>query len=153
MKKAIICLVAVFSLFLITGCDIEETNTTSETTNEVQKEIYNIKSGDLGEYGKEIVLNKNTDAPSTKYLYKLPSGNYEVSTTNEKYSTFWIVKDEVVQTGTPSYPEELNYVGEQYMLTASDNLLNGKATNNANITLNDDESILLIMGDLSFTKE
>lgn len=144
----------ILSIFIITGCNVEDTSTTTnnETSTEVQKETYTIKSGDLGEYGKEVILNKNTDAPSKKYLYKLPSGSYEVTTTNEKYSTFWIVKDEVVRTGTPNYPEELSYVSEQYMLTASDNLLNGQASNKVDITLNDDESILLIMGDLTFTK-
>lgn len=151
MKKIFVCFIVIITLFTITGCNLEDTKN-NQSTNEVKEEVYTIKNGELGDYGKEVILNKDTDLPAKKYLYKLPSGNYKVTTTNEKYSTFWIVKDEVVRTGTSDYPEELNYVSEQYMLTASDNLLNGQATNTASITLNNDESILLIMGDLTFTK-
>lgn len=153
MKKQLLIIITILSFFTLTGCTSTKIEENDKNDNrETVQQTYIIQSGELGEYGKEIILNKNTDLPAKKYLYKLPSGKYTVTTKNEKYSTFWIVKDEVVNTGTENYPEELSYVGNQHMLTAGDNLLNGTATKEDIVTINDDESILLIQGDLTFIK-
>lgn len=118
------------------------TNTNIEESKTAEK--YTIIGGELGEFGKEIILNKDTDMPSSKYLYKLPAGNYTVTTTNNKYSTISVVKDEIIKNDNNNYPEELSYVGEQYMLTASNDDLNGRAKKSIDITLNEDESFLVL---------
>ena len=52
-----------------------------------QTKTYTLTGEQLGEYGREVILNKDTDMPTTKYLYKLPSGTYKVTTNNEKITT------------------------------------------------------------------
>lgn len=112
--------------------------------NEQHEEIkYTLTGEETGEYGKKIILNANSDMPTTKYVYKLPEGNYEVTTTFDKLAAFFIVKDEISLTGAKDYPEELNYVGEQYSLTNGNDDYNGKAKHSVNITINNDESILI----------
>lgn len=132
----------------IIGMGFGDTSNTSENDtnkNEAKQTVkYELTGEKLGEYGKEVILNKDTDMPTKKYLYKLPAGKYKATTTFEKMTTFWIVKDEVVKTGTEAYPEELDYVSEQYGLTAGDNDFNGMAKKEVEFILNDDESILLI---------
>lgn len=118
----------------------DETNQGSSQTTTGKK--YELSSNSLGEYGKAVVLNKDSDMPATKNLYKLPAGKYKVTTTNKKYSAFWIVKDEIGKEDS-KYPEILQYVGEQYTLTAGDDDLNGHASKEATITLKEDESIFL----------
>lgn len=140
MKKIFLSLCLVLSIILFTGgCDLEESN--NETI--VEKHKYELVGGEVGEYGKEITLNANTDLPAKKILYKIPAGTYKVTTTYEKLSAFWIVKDNVVKTGPQEYPEELEYVGNQYSLTAGDNDFNGMASKEVEITINNDESINL----------
>ena len=110
---------------------------------------YTLTGEQLGEYGKKVVLNENSDMPVTKYLYKLPEGTYKVTTTFEKVASFYVVKDETVNTGTSEYPEELNYVSEAYFLT------NGNDNNikkDVEISIKNDESILII-GTNTFTFE
>ena len=110
---------------------------------------YTLTGEQLGEYGKKVVLNENSDMPVTKYLYKLPEGTYKVTTTFEKVASFYVVKDETVNTGNSEYPEELNYVSEAYLLT------NGNDNNikkNVEISIKNDESILII-GTNTFTFE
>lgn len=147
-KKWWFWVIAVLLVFGLIGVGLEDTSNTN-VNESVQKENkntvkYELTGEELGEYGREVILNKNTDLPATKYLYKLPAGKYKGTTTFEKMATFWIVKDEVVKTGTEKYPEELNYVSEQYGLTAGDDDFNGMAKKEVEFTLNSDESILLI---------
>lgn len=135
-------IVVVFVLGIIGsfGDDSENTSTTSNNTKGAK---YTLVGGTTGEYGKEVVLNKDTDLPATKYLYKIPAGTYNVTTTYEKLSEFWIVKDEVVRTGTEEYPEELSYVGEAHDLTNGDNDFNGRASKELAVTIAEDESVLI----------
>ena len=111
------------------------------STSKTERKIYNLEGEVLGEYGKEIVLNANTDAPAKKYLYKIPAGTYTVTTDNTKITAFYIVKD-TITTEDSAYPEILNYVSEQYSLTNSS--LQKNAEKEVTITINDDESINII---------
>ncbi len=115
----------------------------SKTSNNTTTTKYTLVGKTTGEYGKEVILNKDTDLPVTKYLYKIPAGTYKVTTTYDKLSEFWIVKDEIVRTGTDEYPEELSYVGEAHDLTNGDNDFNGRASKELTITIAEDESVLI----------
>lgn len=106
--------------------------------------IYTITGEIEGEYGKKVVLNKNSDMPATKYLYKLPAGTYKVTTTFKKMVNFFIVKDQIKTTPGNEYPEEIDVVGSGYMLTAGDDDFNGHAKKEVNITLKEDESIQIV---------
>lgn len=141
----VIVVVLVFGIIGMGSGETSNTNENDTNKNETKQTVkYELTGEELGEYGKEVILNKDTDMPAKKYLYKLPAGKYKATTTFEKMAAFWIVKDEVVKTGTEAYPEELDYVSEQYSLTAGDNDFNGMAKKEVEFTLNDDESILLI---------
>lgn len=123
-----------------------------ETTTTAPKESkkYALKGGELGDFGKEVVLNKNTDMPTTKYLYKLPAGNYKATTELTSVAAFSIVKDAIgVDNNNPQYPEVLQYSGEvsQYRITAGDNDFNGTVKKEYTITLSADESILIMEND------
>ena len=104
---------------------------------------YTLTGEQLGEYGREVVLNKDTDMPVTKYLYKIPSGTYKVTTDNQKVTSFYVVKDDItIEEDNTEYPETLNYVSPGYLITNGDT---GKiATKDATITVNDDESIQIV---------
>ena len=139
MKKFLLIIATILlSLFLI-GCTSEKKPVKKV---EVNKEIkYRIVSDVLGDYGKDVVLNANTDYPVKKRLYKIPSGTYEVSTEGNRIATFFIVKDKVANTGDPPYVEELDYVSSQYFLTNGTNDLNGTAKKSVIVEIKDDESI------------
>ena len=110
-KYRIIILAAVWVVLLIIGAfspkdetpvgtdnssvSVSET-TVSVTDNKsaVNNPTYTLTGETLGEYGREVVLNAETDMPVSKYLYKLPAGTYTV-TTEEKYAAFSVVKDEI----------------------------------------------------------
>ena len=130
----------------------ETVNTTINTTN-AAKEKFVITGEELGEFGRKVVLNGNTDMPVDKYLYKLPAGTYTVTTTNIKISAFSIVKDEIgIEEGNADYPEILQYVGQQYLLTSGEDNLNGNASKSVVVTLKEDESFQLV-GDDTFVFE
>ena len=114
--------------------------------------VYEIKGEELGEYGRKVILNENTDLPTEKYLYKLPAGTYEVTTSTDKMASFNIVKDEInYNNDNLDYPEELNYVSnEGYLLTTGDNDLNGRAKKSVIVELAGDESFLIIGTDTLF---
>ena len=125
-----------------------------ESDNNTQSKKYILTGESVGKYGKEVILNKNTDLPTTKYLYKISSGNYKVTTTYEKIAVFYIVKDEINTTGNAEYPEELNYVGEAYTLTNGNDVLNEQINKSVEITILDDESIEIVGTEtLIFEKE
>ena len=104
---------------------------------------YTIVGGELGDYGKEIILNSDSDLPTKKLLYKLPAGTYTVTTTFDKIAGFYVVKDKIVNNGEEKYPEELNYMSEQYKITAGLNDYGGTTTKSVDIELKEDESILI----------
>lgn len=144
MKKILYIFVALLLSFALIGCSFEDETNANEIVDkeEIKEEIsYEIITDNLGDYGKDIVLNANTDLPVTKRVYKIPSGTYEVSTDTDKFATFFIVKDKIANTGEAPYIEELDYVSSQYTLTNGENDLNGNAKKNVIITINDDESI------------
>ena len=116
----------------------------NEIVNETTETI--ILTGEqLGEYGREVILNKDTDMPVTKYLYKVPAGTYKVTTNNDKVSSFYVVKDEItIDEENTEYPETLNYVSPGYLLTNSDTGYEKIATKDVTITLNEDESIQIV---------
>ena len=149
MKKILLCLTLVLcGSLLLTGCNLDEAKTNNEQSNVEANETidtpvaYSVKGGETGEYGKVITLNANTDAPAVKYLYKFPSGTYTVTTDAEKVINISVVKDQVANTGTAPYTEELNYVTSPQNLTGSDNM-GSLAVKEYEITLNDDESVLI----------
>ena len=123
----------------------EQSDNTPLNLNQINAEKiqYTLVGGETGEYGRKVVLNADTDLPATKYLYKIPSGTYKVTTTFEKMSEFYTVKDNTVNTGTPEYPEELSYVGGPYDLTAGTDDFNGRASKEVTLTLAEDESVLI----------
>lgn len=116
----------------------ENTNNTTIVENTVidtsTKETYTLKGGEIGTYGKKVTLNANTDMPVDKYLYKIPAGKYKVTTDNKKTTSFFIVKDNIVNNIGEKYPEELNII-QSYLITNSDNV---------EIELKTDESIQIV---------
>ncbi|MDR1563914.1 MAG: hypothetical protein LBS74_03045 [Oscillospiraceae bacterium] len=144
-------LIAIAFLLLLSQCgknpDKKSTDLSSSSISsqqQTEKLIYTIKGEELGEYGKKITLNKDSDTPVDKYIYKLPSGSYKVTTAAENIAAFSIVKDELNNNGDEKYPEELNYIGGQYLLTLGTDTLNGKAVKEVVVTINDDESIQIV---------
>mgnify|MGYP000974594734 FL=1 len=129
-----------------TDNDSNQTQSTVTSTATQQEAVtYTITGETLGEYGKEVTLNKDSDMPDKNFLYKLPAGSYKVTTASEKIANFFIVKDEIgTEAGNSEYPEILNNVGEGYFLTTGDNDLNGKAKKDVIITLGADESIQIV---------
>ena len=73
------------------GSDSTETPDTSEP---VQEEVVDEESGssaaitltagELGEYGKEIVMNEGTDMPENLIVYYVPAGDYTVKNVGDK---------------------------------------------------------------------
>ena len=123
---------------IITGNVTTETSNITNTVNSNDnKEIYTLKGGELGKYGKKVTLNANTDMPVDKFLYKIPAGKYKVTTDNNKTTSFFIVKDDIVQNKDEKYSEELNIV-ESYLISSSDNI---------EIELKSDESIQIVDND------
>lgn len=115
---------------------------------------YTLVGEDLGQYGKKVTLNADSDMPTDKYIYKLPASDYLVSTTTDKVAQFSIVKDEVVTEDADSdYPENFQYVGDAYLLTAGDDDYNGKAKKSVTVTLGEDESFLLVGTDTFIFEE
>lgn len=156
-KKWWFWVIIVLMFFGALGSDTNPTNMIDNTiTNEVveQKEVYTIESEEIGQYGKKIILNEKTDLPTTKYLYKLPSGTYKITTTTNETIGICIVKDEIMIEES-NYPESLNYVGEQAIISGNSNRI-GKAniTDSVELTINEDESFSLIgKGSVIFEKK
>ena len=70
MKKLFLMLISgLMFLGLSTGCEVVEINT--DNVSDSKNEVYQIEGETLGEYGKKITLNANSDMPVDKYLYKL----------------------------------------------------------------------------------
>ena len=83
-----VIIVAVLGVIgLATGGGDTSTTTDSSTNTNEQAVKYTITGETLGQYGKEITLNKDSDMPVKKYLYKLPAGTYKVTTTFDKMAT------------------------------------------------------------------
>lgn len=156
-KKAWFWVVVILlALGLPGACSGESADNASEDP-ESQKQgqqadptTYTLTGGEVGEYGKVVTLNKDTDLPVDKYLYKLPAGTYKVTTTNEKMASFFIVKDETtIEEGSTDYPEILDYVSATgYQLTAGEDDFNGHAKKEVVVTLAEDESVSILNGDV-----
>ena len=143
-NKKIIATIILWGGLLIYGAlNPSDTETSQTNLNESTNMKYTLIGGTLGQYGKKVTLNKDTDAPVTKYLYKIPTGTYTVTTTYKNLSEFWIVKDNVVNNGTDKYPEELIYVGNAHDITDGDDDFNGRASKELTITISSDESVLI----------
>ena len=131
------------------SADTKSTEEISDYVPNPENPIYILTGETLGEYGRKIVLNPNTDMPESKYLYKLPAGTYIVST-NEEYAAFSIVKDEIgKEEGNEEYPDILQYSGDvgQYQLTSGENDtndLNGYAKRNYTVQIGEDESFQIV---------
>ena len=126
------------------GSSAADTSDAGEATPTTGKS-YTLVGEELGQYGKKVTLNEDSDMPVDKYIYKLPAGKYIVTTTTDKAAQFSVVKDEVIIEDVESnYPENFQYVGDQYMLTAGDDDFNGHAKKSVIVTLGEDESFLLI---------
>ena len=157
MKKAfVLIMVAALACFALAGCGSSSTSASSSvasvsassesasSSQVVVAKKYELSGAELGEYGTVVVLNKDTDMPVEKNLYKLPAGKYKATTTNDKLSSFFIVKDEIgIEEGNEDYPETLQYVGDEYDLTAGANDFGGRAKKEVTIEIAADESILL----------
>lgn len=141
----LLCLVVVGVIGSISSGDNSQPNNDNSSNSSKQAVTYTITGETLGEYGKEVTLNQNSDMPTKKYLYKLPAGTYKATTSFNKMANFFIVKDETITvSNNTEYPEELNYVGEAYLLTAGDNDFNGHAKKEVTITLGEDESVQVV---------
>ena len=142
----VVVILGVIGLFMQDDTTTTNTANNSDNTSNSSKQAvtYTVTGETLGEYGKEITLNQNSDMPTKKYLYKLPVGTYKVTTLFNKMASFYIVKDETTTESNSEYPEALNYVGEAYLLTAGDDDFNGKAKKEVTITLNADESVQVV---------
>lgn len=127
-------IVAFIILIIIVPSESNE----NENEKSIEKEEYTLTGGELGQFGKEVVLNEDTDMPTKKYIYKIPSGTYLITTDEKKAVAFSIVKDEIAKTGIEPYVEELQYVGSQNIITSGEE---------KEITLNSDESISLLEND------
>lgn len=133
----------------ITGNDKDKRGISSSTNSSKEETVfasYTIVGQTTGEYGREVILNANSNAPASKYLYKLPSGKYKVNTTYEKMASFFIVKDKIkIDSDNKDYPETLDYVeGKSYLLTAGEDDFNGKAKKEVEVTIEKDESVQIV---------
>lgn len=121
------------ALFVLSACgSAADKNSASQA--DLPEGVIAISGEKPGEYGRLVTLNAGSDMPAEMYFYKIPAGNYKVTTDFNKEASVNIVKDEVNNTGSGMYPEELVYVGESYKFTAGEEV---------QITIGEDESILL----------
>ena len=140
--------------FIVAASSPDSSTTNTATTNNTESSktdndtrvftaTYVLEGGKTGDYGRIVTLNKDSDMPVDKYLYKVPAGKYVASTTNAKMSAFSIVKDAIaIDEDNGQYPEYLELVGQgQYLLTAGDNDFNGHATKQVEVQIAEDESI------------
>lgn len=150
-KKAwfwVVVVILVLGVFGSGGESDSAAEPESGTDQQVQEQsqsnedlVYTITGGSTL-HGTVVTLNADTDMPVDKYLYKLPAGTYKVTTTNEKMAAFSIVKDEItIEEGNTEYPETLNYVSDQYLMTAGEDDFNGHAVKELTVTIGEDESI------------
>ena len=75
----VIIVILVLGVFGMGGNSNEEatTDTTAEQTEEA-KETITLTAGEIGDYGKEIVMNEGTDMPENLIVYYVPAGDYTV---------------------------------------------------------------------------
>lgn len=53
--------------------------------NKEEKFSVTLNGIDMGEYGQEFILNKDTDMPTKYIAYKLPAGKYKATNLDKKY--------------------------------------------------------------------
>lgn len=131
----------------------DEENNIATTDSDKKETTYTIIGEKTGKYGKIITLNKDTDMPVDKYLYKLPAGKYKVTTNDTTMASVFVVKDETgIEEDNTDYPEILQYVSEGYNLMVGDDL-NGHASDSCEISISKDESFQVVgTSKLTFTK-
>ncbi len=61
----------------------QETATQTEQETEATKEVITLTAGELGDYGKETVMNEGTDMPEELIVYYIPAGDYTVKNVGE----------------------------------------------------------------------
>ena len=119
---------------------------TQSPTNKIISDI-TIKSGEYGAYGKRVVLAPKTDMPDTRYVYKLPTGDYKVINGSTKtVASFAVVKDKLIPHEDDPSIDTFEFVGEQHSLASADNDMNGIAQSEYTVTLNEDEQFLIYNG-------
>jgi hypothetical protein len=141
-----------------TVINVPEENSVIKTILDIAKndststaETITLVGEELGEYGREVVLNAKSDMPVSKFLYKIPAGKYQVTTDAKKVASFFVVKDEINNNGDEKYPEELIPVSEGYNLTASPEDYDEKlAVPEVIIEVQEDESIQVVGKDTLF---
>ena len=149
-KWWIIAVVVVFILIGLFGGKDDTSNAPKSAPSPASitspaKEVLKLTGEKLGEYGRVVILNANSDLPTEKYLYKVPAGKYKITTDFAKAAAVYIVKDEIQYTGSEKYPQELAYIGKGQNLTAGEELVKkGLATKEIIVTIGEDESILLV---------
>ena len=111
----------------------QTTQVAKETPKEPVKEV--LKLDVRSPYRKVKTLNKNTDMPNDEILYKLPVGEYNVTTDFEKVVTLAVVKDKI-NTIEGDYPEELIYVSDIIQISSKpENFKKGFAKKEATIEI------------------
>lgn len=136
----------VFVAVLFLGAILPKSDTTPSGQSSESEQIgktYEITGGVIGDYGRKVTLNANTDMPIDRYLQKIPAGTYKVSTDQKVTTYVGIVKDATAMTGNERYPEELQYIVTQKF----------EPGETFELTLAEDESFLIYDGDIVTFKE
>ena len=84
----VIIVLLVVGIFGSTGGNNDEegvapANQETATETEATREVITLIAGELGDYGKEIVMNEGTDMPEELIVYYVPAGDYTVKNVGE----------------------------------------------------------------------
>lgn len=108
-----------------------------------------IESGEYGKYGERIVLGAKTEFPDTRFVYKLPAGDYKVENgSDETIASIAIVKDKLVPYEDNPEIDTFERVGDKitYSLATEDFDMNGQAKKSYILSLAEDEKFLIYNG-------
>lgn len=82
----VIIVVLVFGVFGSLGGGSDEEATAEEATTEettAEADVITLTAGEMGDYGKEIVMNEGTDMEENLIVYYVPAGEYTVKNVGE----------------------------------------------------------------------
>ena len=85
----VLIVLLVFGLFGSLGGGSDEEGATEPTQEEATEEttenadVITLTAGEVGEYGKEIVMNEGTDMEENLIVYYLPAGDYTIKNVGE----------------------------------------------------------------------